>query len=149
MFRPDSSGRQPISASDPLVTEVRGPLVNETIISYADWAVASIRQYKGQENVTEVTWQVGPLVDGKEVVMVYSTDLDTTREFHTDSNGRQMIKRTYSEDTAEPAAGNYYPVTTRLELRTEDEEAISVITDRSQGGSSLHPGEMELMVHRR
>ena len=148
MFRPDSSGRQPISASDPLVTEVRGPLVNETIIRYADWAVASMRQYSGQENVTEVTWQVGPLEDGKEVVMVYSTDLDT-REFHTDSNGRQMIKRTYSEDTAEPAAGNYYPVTTRLELRTGEEEAISLITDRSQGGSSLHPGEMELMVHRR
>ena len=148
MFRPDSSGRQPISASDPLVTEVRGPVVNETFIRYADWAVVSMRQYSGQENVTEVTWQVGPLVDGKEVVMVYSTDLDT-REFHTDSNGRQMIKRTYSEDTAELAAGNYYPVTTRLELRTGEEEAISLITDRSQGGSSLHPGEMELMVHRR
>ena len=148
MFRPDSSGRQPIISSDPLVTEVRGPVVNETIIRYADWAVASMRKYSGQENVTEVTWQVGPLVDGKEVVMVYSTDLDT-REFHTDSSGRQMIKRTYSEDTAEPAAGNYYPVTTRLELRTEEEEAISLITDRSQGGSSLHPGEMELMVHRR
>ena len=129
------------------MTEVRGPVVNETIIRYADWAVASIRQYAGRENITEVTWQVGPLVDGKEVVMVYSTDLDT-REFHTDSNGRQMIKRIYNEDTAEPEAGNYYPVTTRLELRTE-EEVMSVITDRSQGGSSLHPGEMELMVHRR
>ena len=130
------------------MTEVRGPLVNETIIQYADWAVASIRQYAGMENITEVTWQVGPLEGGKEVVMVYSTELDSG-EFHTDSNGRQMVSRTYNEDTAEPAAGNYYPVTTRLELRTEEEEAMSVITDRSQGGSSLHPGEMELMVHRR
>ena len=147
MFRPDHSGRQPISASEPSVTEVRGPVVNETIIRYADWAVASIREYAGQENITEVTWQVGPLVGGKEVVMVYTTDLDT-REFHTDSNGRQMIKRIYNEDTAEPEAGNYYPVTTRIELRTEG-EVMSVITDRSQGGSSLHPGEMELMVHRR
>ena len=130
------------------MTEVRGSVVNETIIRYSEWAVASTRRYAGQADVTEVTWQVGPLVDGKEVVMVYNTDLDT-REFHTDSNGRQMIKRTYNEDTAEPEAGNYYPVTTRLELRTEAEEAVTVITDRSQGGGSLHPGEMELMVHRR
>ena len=109
--------------------------------------MASIREFIGEDNVTEVTWQVGPLVDGKEVVMVYSTDLDT-REFYTDSSGRQMLKRTYNEDTAEPAAGNYSPVTTRLEMRPGT-EAVSVITDRSQGGSSQHPGEMELMVHRR
>ena len=55
VFRPDSSGRQPISASDPLVTEVRGPLVNETIIRYADWAVASMRLSPGKEIFIDAT----------------------------------------------------------------------------------------------
>ena len=96
----------------------------------------------------EVTWQVGPLDDGKEVVMVFSTGLNTS-DFYTDANGRQMMKRTINKDSYEKIAANYYPVTSRLELRPDDGKVLTVISDRSQGGSSLVPGELELMVHRR
>ena len=146
MFRPDSTGRQSIT-SEPTVTEVNGPLVDETIYTLDDWAVMSTRTYAGSD-LTEVTWQVGPISQGKEVVMVYSSELDVG-DFYTDANGRQMMRREFSRDTAEDVAANYYPVTTRLELRSEAARGgLTVITDRSQGGSSQNSGELELMVHR-
>ena len=46
-------------------------------------------------------------------------------------------------------AANYYPVTSRLEVRGEAGSLVSLLTDRSQGGSSLQTGELEVMVHRR
>lgn len=45
-------------------------------------------------------------------------------------------------------AGNYYPVNAMISLQDTDKQ-LTVITDCSQGGSSLASGELELMVHRR
>ncbi|XP_046667795.1 lysosomal alpha-mannosidase-like [Homalodisca vitripennis] len=78
----------------------------------------------------------------------------TNATFYTDSNGREMLKRvlnqrpTYKTQLEEPIAGNYYPVSTRIMLK-DDKSHFSIITDRSQGGTSLRDGEMELMLHRR
>ena len=44
--------------------------------------------------------------------------------------------------------GNYYPVNAATWL-ADGTTALSIVNDRSQGGSSLHDGELELMVHRR
>lgn len=77
--------------------------------------------------------------------------------FYTDSNGREQIKRElnkrsdYEYDaTVEPITGNYYPVTSKIVLKDETKNIeVAVVTDRSQGGTSLKAGEIELMVHRR
>ncbi|KAG8262573.1 carbohydrate binding [Homalodisca vitripennis] len=75
----------------------------------------------------------------------------TNATFYTDSNGREMLKRvlnqrpTYKTQLEEPIAGNYYPVSTRIMLK-DDKSHFSIITDRSQGGTSLRDGEMELMT---
>ena len=128
------------------MTEVTGPIVNETILTYSDWAVLTRRSYDHTEE-EELTWQVGPMDGGKEVVVVLDTGADNSKLF-TDANGRQMMERNYTENLPEPVAGNYFPVTSRLELRSGS-GVVSVVSDRSQGGSSQQPGEMELMVHRR
>lgn len=50
----------------------------------------------------------------------------------------------------EPVAGEYYPV--NFAIKTRDVASgveVNVLTDRSQGGSSLADGALELMVHRR
>ena len=108
----------------------------------------SSRTYIDQDYV-EVTWQVGPLVDGKEVVMVFNTGLNTS-DFYTDANGRQMMRRELNKDSFEKISANYYPVTSRMDLRSDaNNDVVTVISDRSQGGSSLVSGELELMVHRR
>lgn len=45
----------------------------------------------------------------------------------------------------EPIAGNYYPITSKILLR-DNENELAVLTDRAQGGSSLNDGEIEVMV---
>lgn len=74
--------------------------------------------------------------------------------FYTDSNGREMMKRTLNvrsdyeyNSTVEPVASNYYPVTSKITIKDESKNLrVTVLNDRSQGGSSLHEGEIELMV---
>ena len=73
VFRPDTTGRHSIT-NEPSITEVNGPLVNETIYTLDDWAVMTTRTYVDSD-ITEVTWQVGPISEGKEVVMVYKSEL--------------------------------------------------------------------------
>lgn len=146
VFRPKAGGKH--SLGEAVYSEVVGQLVNETVVQYGDWGVLSVRSYLGKE-VQEVNWQVGPIPGGKEVVVVYSTDLQTEGKFYTDSNGRQTIERTRNTENKEMESSNYYPVTNRMELRTGEGEVMTVVTDRSQGGSSLEDGQLELMVHRR
>jgi len=45
---------------------------------------------------------------------------------------------------------NYYPVYSKISIKDQKEGIqFSVLTDRTQGGSSLTDGQIELMVHRR
>lgn len=47
-------------------------------------------------------------------------------------------------------AANYYPVNTIAFIRDEEDAVqLSVVTDRSMGGTSLFEGDLELMLHRR
>jgi lysosomal alpha-mannosidase len=90
---------------------------------------------------------------GKEVVSRFTTDLQTNGLFYTDSNGRELLERkrnyrpTWNLDLTERQSGNYYPVTSRILIRdTVRQQEVAVLNDRSQGGSSLNDGQMELMV---
>lgn len=49
------------------------------------------------------------------------------------------------KENVENVSGNYYPITSRISL-TDDQTRFTVLNDRSQGGSSLQDGEVELMV---
>ena len=50
----------------------------------------------------------------------------------------------------EHVAGNYYPVNSRILLQDESTKSqFTILTDSSQGGSSLSDGSLELNVHRR
>jgi lysosomal alpha-mannosidase len=90
---------------------------------------------------------------GKEVVSRFTTDLQTDGLFYTDSNGRELLERkrnyrpTWELDLTEPESGNYYPVTSKILIRdTIRQQELAVLNDRSQGGSSLDDGQVELMV---
>ena len=105
---------------------------------------------------------------GKEIVTRYNTNVDNDAIFYTDSNGREFMKRqrnhrpTWDLSVYEPVAGNYYPVNTAIYVEGKQQEqrndkssspprsaAFAVVTDRTQGGSSILDGTIELMVHRR
>ena len=108
---------------------------------------------------------VGPVpIDGdvgREVMSRFRTTLATNQTFYTDSNGREMQRRVlntrsnYPFTQTEPIAGNVYPVNAVALLKDEiappagAPAAFAVLVDSSVGGTSLHEGELQLMVHRR
>jgi hypothetical protein len=67
---------------------------------------------------------------------------------------------TWDLSVYEPVAGNYYPVNAAIYVEGKQQKqrndesspprsAFAVVTDRTQGGSSILDGTIELMVHRR
>ena len=99
VFRPD--GGKQVLTENPLYSQITGPIVNESIVELSDWGVLTARTYSDTDQL-EVTWQVGPITGGREVVVVYTTDiLNTGGQFFTDANGRQMMRREVRRDTAE------------------------------------------------
>eukprot|EP00931_Biecheleriopsis_adriatica_P102099 TRINITY_DN77122_c0_g1_i1.p1 TRINITY_DN77122_c0_g1~~TRINITY_DN77122_c0_g1_i1.p1 ORF type:complete len:1154 (+),score=170.39 TRINITY_DN77122_c0_g1_i1:66-3527(+) len=176
IFRPNSSTVFfPGPNEVPKLQVVRGPLVTEVYQTFSDWATHVVRLVRNSPRI-EVEWTAGPIpIDtpwlpaaqqgnqrldnwGKEVILKYKSGLASKGTFFTDANGREMVKRQYNARGAsypelvvnEPVAGNYYPVNTLIAVQDEEKDAeIVVLTDVSQGGSSLSSGEIELMVHRR
>ncbi|KAI8100833.1 hypothetical protein M9434_005218 [Picochlorum sp. BPE23] len=158
IFRPN--GKFPVNGEKPVDLEIiHGEQVSEARQIYSPWAAVTLRLYKGRREL-EVEWTIGPLPDdsiGREVVIAYSSPtIKSNGEFWTDANGRSMIRRVMgqriawkSEYLEKSIAGNYYPVTSAAYITDDSSNTMSVITDRSQGASSLQDGELEFMLHRR
>jgi len=158
IFRPNSSSTTSFSGKAE-IRVIKGETVNEVWQTYSDIVSQKYRLYKDQP-VLELEYTLGPLdVNdgvGKEAILKFSTDIDSKDTFYTDANGREILKRVrnyrpcWQVDLAEPVAGNYYPINTRAFLRDDEKDVqFTIITDRSQGGSSLTSGELEIMVNRR
>ncbi|XP_076239948.1 lysosomal alpha-mannosidase II [Calliopsis andreniformis] len=137
----------------------KGPVVKEIHLTINDWISQVIRIYNAK-NYIEFDWLVGPIPVkdkiGKEIITKYHSSLNSNQEFYTDSNGREMLKRTrnyrptWNVKLEEEISGNYYPVTAKISLKDEEKLLkLSVLTDRAEGGTSMRDGEIELMLHRR
>nr|XP_008985606.2 lysosomal alpha-mannosidase isoform X3 [Callithrix jacchus] len=156
IFRPNQQEPLPVSRWAQ-IRLVKTALVQEVHQKFSAWCSQVIRLYPGQQHL-ELEWSVGPIpvgdTWGKEVISCFDTPLETKGRFYTDSNGREILERrrdyrpTWKLNQTEPTAGNYYPVNTRIYI-TDGNMQLTVLTDRSQGGSSLRDGSLELMVHRR
>ncbi|XP_073007335.1 alpha-mannosidase At3g26720-like [Typha latifolia] len=156
IFRPN--GTFPINSEgqEPL-TIMQGPILDEVHQQINPWIYQITRTYKGKEHI-ETEFIVGPIpVDdgiGKEVATQITTTMGTNKTFYTDSNGRDFIKRIrdYRSDwdiqVNQPAAGNYYPINLGIYIKDNSTE-LSILVDRSVGGTSLLDGQVELMLHRR
>lgn len=125
---------------------------------YNEWISQTIRLYEDSTHA-EFEWQVGPIEihddpkHGKEVIMRFTSDLKSARTFYTDSNAREVLQRQLALTPTQAVAGNYYPINSLLFVRDENSSKmrrqLTLVNDRSQGGSSLREGEVELMLHRR
>ncbi|KAK2968814.1 hypothetical protein RJ640_028207 [Escallonia rubra] len=156
IFRPNGTFLLTPEEQVPL-TVMRGPIVDEVHQQINPWIYQITRVHKGKEHV-EVEFTVGPIpVDdgvGKEVATQITTTMETNKTFYTDSNGRDFIKRIrdYRTDwdlkVDQPAAGNYYPINLGIYM-VDSKTELSVLVDRSVGGSSVVDGQIELMLHRR
>eukprot|EP00850_Spirogloea_muscicola_P005017 SM000022S07231 [mRNA] locus=s22:665524:679079:- [translate_table: standard] len=161
IFRPNSSTAFDIWKADQLIDQHiwRGPVAEEWHQWFSPWLSQVVRVHSGEDHA-EVEYTVGPIpIDdnlGKEVITRLTTNMDTENVFYTDSNGRDYIKRVlnYREDwklnVTQPVAGNYYPVNAGIYISDTDKDLeLSILTDRSLGGTSLKDGQLELMLHRR
>ncbi|XP_076427914.1 lysosomal alpha-mannosidase-like isoform X3 [Peromyscus maniculatus bairdii] len=156
IFRPSHLEPLPVSRWA-RIHQVKTALVQEVHQNFSAWCSQVVRLYPGQRHL-ELEWTVGPIPvrdnSGKEVISRFNTPMKTNGQFYTDSNGREILKRrrdhrpTWRLNQTEPVAGNYYPVNTRIYI-LDGHMQLTVVTDRSQGGSSLKDGSLELMVHRK
>ena len=76
--------------------------------------------------------------------------------FYTDSNGLEEQKRilnyrpTWNLTVHEPSSGNYYPINSHIRIEDKiDKENVTLVTERSIGGTVLKEGEFEVMIQRR
>ena len=159
IFRPNSSDPFAVAEGPVAITLVTGPVVSEARQVFATWCTQSVRLWAGSAQA-DFQFEVGPIpyADGlgREVVTRFTSDLATNSTWLTDSNGRDSMTRIFNYRPSwnltvyEPAAGNYMPV--NAFIATTDASSgltLSVNSDRSQGGSSMADGSLELMVHRR
>ncbi|XP_076427994.1 lysosomal alpha-mannosidase isoform X2 [Peromyscus maniculatus bairdii] len=152
IFRPSHLEPLPVSRWA-RIHQVKTALVQEVHQNFSAWCSQVLRLYPGQRHL-ELEWTVGPIPVrdnlGKEVISRFNTPMKTNGQFYTDSNGREILKRrrdhrpTWRLNQTEPVAGNYYPVNTRIYI-SDGHMQLTVVTDRSQGGSSLKDGSLELM----
>lgn len=156
IFRPNSSHVNLISKGSK--SEIfKGPLVQEVRQVISPYISQVIRLYAGQRHA-EFEYTVGPIPVGddwgKEVITRFDTDIKSDQLFYTDANGREMQERkrnyrpTWKLNITEPVAGNYYPVNSRMYIKDSNKQ-LTILTDRSLGGSSMKDGSMEIMLHRR
>ncbi|CAN1126622.1 Alpha-mannosidase At3g26720 [Linum perenne] len=139
------------------LTIMEGPLLDEVHQQLSPWISQITRVYKGKDHA-EIEFSIGPIPvedgTGKEITTQIITSLKTNKTFYTDSNGRDFIKRIRDQRTDwelevnQPVAGNYYPINLGIYVQ-DDSTELSVLVDRSVGGSSLVDGQIELMLHRR
>ena len=102
-------------------------------------------------------------LDGYEVVAHFNAhDFDNNQTFYTDSNGLEMLERKlnyrhyydiYShmyKYNHQNITANYYPINSAIAIKeVNGPRQFTVSNSRSQGGSALDPGQMELMQNRR
>lgn len=97
---------------------------------------------------------------GHEVVVEFNcVGLKNNGAFYTDANGLDMQERVlnyrptwniqdnYDRSTVNVTA-NFYPVTSAIQIRDE-KKTFTVMNDRSQAGTSLENGKIQLMQNRR
>ena len=167
IFRPN--GSHPLDFPGPVQLQVLNTTVAQEVRQVVSpWLSQTIRLVPGRPLI-EFEWLIGPLpknksaLDSTEVISRYTLldGLQTEESggggaglFWTDANGRQMMERKRNDSAAkfyegtEPVAANYYPVNSRIWVQ-DDKLRMTVLTDRSQGGTSLRDGQIELMLHRR
>ena len=104
-----------------------------------------------------VTYGIPLTGQGKELTVNWqSYDINNNNTFYTDSNALEMQERvlnyrpTWTVETNQNVTANYYPVNSAIAIVDEEKNLqMTIMNDRSQGGTVLKNGRVELMQNRR
>jgi len=165
IFKPENKTSERFGKLTSVVFHVSDLLSQVTLI-YNDtktneYAAVKARVFK-DSNLIEFDVTIGPLSKaqhGKEVVVVFwSPNINNKDEFFTDSNGLQMETRNvnyrptwnFKPQSHQNISVNYYPVTSAIVIKNQvTSYQMTVMTTRTQGGTVLEAGRIELMQSRR
>jgi lysosomal alpha-mannosidase len=86
-------------------------------------------------------WIVGPIPIenniGKEIIIRYSTDINSEKKYYTDANGREVLERirdyrpTWHYMPDDPISSNYYPINSRIWIRDQGRQ-LTILTGKRQ-----------------
>ncbi|MPC27361.1 Lysosomal alpha-mannosidase [Portunus trituberculatus] len=127
IFRPNVTEAKEI-ASKVNVISVKGPLVDEVHQEWGPWVSQAIRLYAGCRNL-EMEWLVGPIPVRCPVMSICIMGRDKI--------GLEVVSRVE------------WPGITTGDFYTDSNGREMLKREYFSGGTSLNPGQMELMVHRR
>ena len=158
IFRPNKTEPSYVCPENKAKVQIiKGPLVEEIRQTFGTYVSQVIRLFKDAP-YAEFEHTIGPIPIkdklGKEIITHFSTNIESARVFYTDANGREMKQRirdhrdTWKYEVTEPVSGNYYPVNSRISIKDSSLQ-LTIMTDRSVGGTSFRDGDVELMLHRR
>uniref|UniRef100_A0A2M3ZE22 Alpha-mannosidase n=1 Tax=Anopheles braziliensis TaxID=58242 RepID=A0A2M3ZE22_9DIPT len=141
LFHP-AGNATPMAYDHPIVLVIRGPL--EASIT------AGLPFATHQTILRDEVLEIRNLVDigrreNTEIVMRLQTPIASGDTFYTDLNAMQLIKRKRFQKL--PLQANYYPVPSTMIIEDESYR-LTLLTGQPLGGSSLSPGEMEIMQDR-
>uniref|UniRef100_A0A5F9DEB4 Alpha-mannosidase n=1 Tax=Oryctolagus cuniculus TaxID=9986 RepID=A0A5F9DEB4_RABIT len=138
IFKPQQQKPLPVSDSAQIHL-LKTPLVQEVHQNFSAWCAQVVRLYRGQRHL-ELEWTVGPIPVGHLLEDLLLLGLSLSIKPRPLTGGISQV----------PGAGAGSPPHPHTHPCHQDgKKQLTVLTDRSQGGSSLQDGSLELMVHRR
>jgi lysosomal alpha-mannosidase len=117
-------------------TCTKSKLVQSALIVFNEWGSQEVNLFDGASTV-EVEWIVGPIpIDdniGKNIIILYDTDIASTSKYYTDANGREVLERirdyrpTWNYTVVENISSNYYPINSRIWIKDQQRQ-FTVLT---------------------
>ncbi|NXU52428.1 MA2A2 mannosidase, partial [Turnix velox] len=149
LFLPDGEAKPYTPRDPPLVRVTEGPLYSE-VATYYQHVQMVVRLYN-VPGVEGLSLDVSCLVDirdhiNKELALRFSTDIESGDTFFTDLNGFQIQPRRYYQKL--PLQANFYPMPTMAYIQ-DTRSRLSLLTAQALGVTSLHTGQLEVILDRR
>ncbi|XP_038640014.1 alpha-mannosidase 2x isoform X1 [Scyliorhinus canicula] len=149
LFLPDGEAKAYISKQAAITRVTKGPLFSE-VVSFYQHFHQIVRLYN-LPGVEGLSLDVSIVVDihdqiNRELAMRLSTDIESGDTFFTDLNGFQIQPRKYFQKL--PLQANFYPMSAMAYIQ-DDLFRLTLHTAQSLGVSSIHSGQLEVILDRR
>ncbi|XP_020761455.2 alpha-mannosidase 2x isoform X1 [Odocoileus virginianus] len=149
LFLPDGEAKPYVPRDPPVLRVTEGPFFSEVVACYEH--VHQVVRLYNLPGVEGLSLDVSSLVDirdyvNKELALRIRTDIDSQGAFFTDLNGFQVQPRRYLKKL--PLQANFYPMPVMAYLQ-DARNRLTLHTAQALGVSSLHDGQLEVILDRR
>ncbi|KAM8957708.1 alpha-mannosidase 2x isoform 4-T4 [Lycaon pictus] len=149
LFLPDGEAQPYIPKDPPVLRVTEGPFFSE-VVAYYEHIRQVVRLYN-LPGVEGLSLDMSSLVDirdyiNKELALRIHTDIDSQGAFFTDLNGFQVQPRRYLKKL--PLQANFYPMPVMAYIQ-DAQNRLTLHTAQALGVSSLHDGQLEVILDRR